>query len=129
MIAELCHVNVRTRRFDETVSFYERVLGLTASPGGSAVGRAETTWMRDQAGRALVHVNGLLPDEPEPITAAAALDHFAFRCTGLDEILSRLSGLGVAYQRRRLEHLGIVQVVVHDPNGVKIELAFDDPVS
>lgn len=54
-----------------------------------------------------------------------ALDHIAFRATGLQETMERLRRHGVAFQERRANGQALYQLFLFDPNGIKVELNFD----
>jgi len=53
-----------------------------------------------------------------------AIDHIAFRATGLAGTLEHLRALGVSFSQRRANGQALVQVFFLDPNGIKIELNF-----
>jgi len=52
------------------------------------------------------------------------VDHIAFTGTGHDELAARLDAAGVEYQRNEIPDIGLRQIFVHDPSGVRIELNF-----
>lgn len=52
------------------------------------------------------------------------MDHVAFDCDDPDEMEARLVALGIAYRRRTTLVEGITQIVLRDPNGINLELAF-----
>ena len=54
-----------------------------------------------------------------------AIDHIAFRATGLDEIIARLRAHGVEFKERRANGQALYQLFMFDPNGIKVELNFD----
>jgi len=54
-----------------------------------------------------------------------AIDHIAFRATGLRQMLEHLRSQGVAFSQRRANGQALFQLFFHDPNGIKIELNFD----
>jgi catechol 2,3-dioxygenase-like lactoylglutathione lyase family enzyme len=54
-----------------------------------------------------------------------AIDHIAFRATGLREMLEHLGREKIPFTRRRANGQALFQVFFHDPNGIKIELNFD----
>ena len=78
-----------------------------------------------QAGDAVIHVNAPLHGEP-PREAGlkSRLDHVAFDCTGPEAFAARLKGAGVAFRSSDSEAGGLRQFVLHDPNGLKVELTF-----
>jgi catechol 2,3-dioxygenase-like lactoylglutathione lyase family enzyme len=53
-----------------------------------------------------------------------ALDHIAFRATGLRQMLALLRSRGVAFTQRRANREAVYQVFLLDPNGIKVELNF-----
>jgi catechol 2,3-dioxygenase-like lactoylglutathione lyase family enzyme len=53
-----------------------------------------------------------------------ALDHIAFRATGLRAMLQHLKKEKVPFSQRRANGQALFQVFMHDPNGVKIELNY-----
>ena len=53
-----------------------------------------------------------------------ALDHIAFRATGLREMLAHLRVRGVAFTQRRANGQALFQLFLYDPNGIKVELNF-----
>jgi catechol 2,3-dioxygenase-like lactoylglutathione lyase family enzyme len=60
----------------------------------------------------------------DALHGSGVVDHFAFRCTGLVEMMEHLRRRGVAFQQRQVNDQGLYQLFLVDPNGVKIELNF-----
>jgi catechol 2,3-dioxygenase-like lactoylglutathione lyase family enzyme len=54
-----------------------------------------------------------------------ALDHIAFRATGLAATMAHLRRCGVAFSERRANGQALYQLFMVDPNGIKVELNFD----
>jgi catechol 2,3-dioxygenase-like lactoylglutathione lyase family enzyme len=54
-----------------------------------------------------------------------AIDHIAFRATGLDDTIARLRSRGVEFNERRANGQALYQLFMYDPNGIKVELNFD----
>jgi catechol 2,3-dioxygenase-like lactoylglutathione lyase family enzyme len=52
------------------------------------------------------------------------LDHIAFNGTAYEELTERLNACGVMYEQNIVPGVGVRQVFLNDPNGVKIELNF-----
>ncbi|MDY6984761.1 MAG: VOC family protein [Pseudomonadota bacterium] len=63
-----------------------------------------------------------------PVTTRAngtgALDHVAFNGSNANEMAQRLDRLGIPYHRHEVPNVGLTQLFLDDPNGVKIELNF-----
>ena len=120
------HITVRVRPDQVEVMrrFYEDVLGLQTGPRAL---RFPGIWLylNDQA---VVHVAGNLDaDAPPgaPADAGCGFDHFALRTRGLAGAKAHLDDAGIAWREVWRPELGILQLVLHDPAGVKVELTFD----
>ena len=80
----LDHVNIRTARLSELISFYTKVLGLR--PGTRPAFRFPGAWLYCGE-RAALH----LIEVPEPPEAPdPRIEHFAFRAQGLADFLAHL---------------------------------------
>ena len=62
--------------------------------------------------------------ESQATQGTGVIDHIAFRCTGLAQMLEHLTALGVQFKRRQVDDQGLYQLFLLDPNGVKVELNF-----
>lgn len=130
-IERLDHVNIHTDRLEETVRFYEQVMGMTkgAAPG---LDPDMTAWMFDAAGRALVHLGmagSILGEARKDGPAGAppgsgAVHHVAFNCQDYDAMIARLERLGVERRTNTVPEVDLKQIFIHDPNGVMLELNF-----
>jgi catechol 2,3-dioxygenase-like lactoylglutathione lyase family enzyme len=125
MIQRIGHINIRTPALDETCAFYEAVLGLRRGPALTMTDQTRNAWLYDGEGRAVIHVN--MP----PIGAASPppgsdgrLNHVAFDCRDPDAMAARLRTLGIPYRRGVTVVDGLEQIVIRDPNGINLELAF-----
>lgn len=121
-VAGVDHVTVRVHpdRVEAVRIFYEDVLGLRTGPRPL---RSPGVWLY-AGGQAVVHVSGDL-EQDAPSTAAGAFDHVAFRTCGLAAAKTRLDAAGIAWREVWRPEINILQLVLHDPAGVKIELTFD----
>ena len=54
-----------------------------------------------------------------------AIDHIAFRATGLRQMLQHLRAEDVPFSQRRANGQALFQLFFYDPNGIKIELNYD----
>jgi hypothetical protein len=54
-----------------------------------------------------------------------AIDHIAFRATGLRAMIDLLQEERIAFSRRRANGQALFQLFFYDPNGIKIELNYD----
>jgi catechol 2,3-dioxygenase-like lactoylglutathione lyase family enzyme len=127
-VNRLDHVNVQTKRLDETVRFYADVLDLRADDPPPPLDPAEVQWMFDGDGRAIFHLStpGSL-NAIEDINIGAdtgAVHHVALDCTGHDEMVDRLETLGVEHRLNHVQAIDLKQIFVRDPNGVLLELNY-----
>lgn len=58
-------------------------------------------------------------------SGTGAIDHIAFRATGLKAMLAHLRSRGIEFSERRASNQALYQLFIIDPNGVKLELNFD----
>jgi catechol 2,3-dioxygenase-like lactoylglutathione lyase family enzyme len=57
--------------------------------------------------------------------ATGAIDHIAFRATGLRATLEHLKKEKIQFSQRQANGQALIQLFFYDPNGIKIELNFD----
>jgi catechol 2,3-dioxygenase-like lactoylglutathione lyase family enzyme len=120
----LGHVNIRTVKLAETVAFYETVLGFRRGDAATMDDQLVNAWMFDPDGRACVHLNAPKDGGPVKPGDGSCLDHVAFDCEDEPGMRARLERAGIAYVRREYPAAALLQLVVRDPNGVKVELTF-----
>jgi catechol 2,3-dioxygenase-like lactoylglutathione lyase family enzyme len=128
-IIGLDHVNICTPLFEETIQFYERSLGLVRQQGASSENRLLNSWLATPQGGVVIHVNGPALGASTAAGESSRLDHFAFRCDDLEFSMLRLEAAGTPFEQRRIEARSITQLVLYDPNGIKVELTFLDEIT
>ncbi len=120
----LDHVNITTAVCEATKDFYVDIVGLTV--GDRPPFQFGGYWL--YAGEhAVIHLNDALsPGSTHPRDAhgMAALDHVAFRMTGLGATREKIEELGLKHRITVVPRNGDVQIFVDDPNGVTVELTF-----
>jgi catechol 2,3-dioxygenase-like lactoylglutathione lyase family enzyme len=131
-IERLDHVNIHTDRLEETIRFYEEVMGLTKGPA-PGLDPEMTAWMFD-GDRALIHLGkagSILGEAKKEDGAPAgapsgsgAVHHVAFNCRDYDSMIARLERLGVEHITNTVPPVDLKQIFIHDPNGVMLELNF-----
>lgn len=57
-------------------------------------------------------------------SAPGFFDHIAFSCQGLRRVIDRLVRLDIPYEVVEIPSLGQIQVFLHDPSGMGVELNF-----
>lgn len=65
-----------------------------------------------------------LGQQSDAVEGTGVIDHMAFRCTGLSEMMGHFQRLKVAFTKRQVDDQGLFQLFLFDPNGIKIELNF-----
>lgn len=129
-VSGLDHVNILTDDLETTASFYEQVLGFRRGRNPSVAAGIAGYWMHDAADQPIVHLvdrltGGSRYDAYHPGSPTNALHHVALRCKGFAETRERLDGLGLEYRVNDLQHIGLKQIFLVDPNAVNLELNFN----
>jgi len=125
MIDRIGHINIRTPLLEETLAFYEALFDLRRGPAATMADQSRNAWLYDRDGRGIIHVN--MPPDGEPVPPVGArgrMDHVAFDCRDPDAMEERLTARGIPYLRRETRVPGLTQIVLKDPNGINLELAF-----
>ncbi len=116
-IAGLDHITLNVAELEASLGFYVDVLGLRQghrppfdSPGA---------WLYS-GDRPIVHlVTG------RGGGATGAVDHIALRAEGLAAMVARLAAAGIAHEAFTVPGMGLKQIFIRDPDGVRIELTFE----
>ena len=125
----LNHINIAPppELVEVTRRFYVDVIGLREGPlPGKADFPAYWLYLGDQP---VIHLIGRPrhPPAAEPRPRDTGwIDHVAFSCSDHRAARARLDELGVHYEFKAFPQAGIVQCLLHDPVGIKIELNFMD---
>jgi len=119
----LQHINIHAADVERSKDFYVRVLGLRVGPRPlvASVGY----WLYVVA-QPVVHLVQKTTDVP-PAGGNGAIDHVAFHGIDLDSTRQVLQTAGVPFREAVIPRDRSIQLFVHDPDGIKIELNFDPP--
>jgi catechol 2,3-dioxygenase-like lactoylglutathione lyase family enzyme len=139
-IKRLEHYNIRTTKYEDTVKFYDDILGMKCKRAPMAPESTPPTWIYDDSGTAVVHLTPIDPKDPHASYAKMAqyrgvdpdaafhgsgsIDHVAFECEGYDEIRARLEANKMVFAKNDVPSFSLRQIFVRDPNGVTLELNF-----
>jgi catechol 2,3-dioxygenase-like lactoylglutathione lyase family enzyme len=93
-VGVLDHYNVSTRKLDETVHFYENVLGFTNGPRPPF--NFPGAWLYS-SGHPVLHLNDISQTEKQQRSDSGVIDHVAFGCRGFEATKRHLSGMGIQY--------------------------------
>ena len=114
------HVNIRTPDAARARDFYVRALGLRV---GDRPPFASSGYWLYLGAVPVVHLVQVDPaDAREP--GAGRLDHVAFHGVDVDATRSTLTAAGIPFREAVVPRDGTVQIFVHDPDGLKIEINF-----
>ncbi len=133
-LSHIEHFLVAADDIDATRDWYARVLGMTCGPHPDFgfpvhwmyLGAADVVHIgpsAKMAGDIQKQYLGRTSQASEQGTGA--LDHIAFRATGLRGMLEHLRKENISFRQRRANGQALFQLFFHDPNGIKIELNFD----
>jgi len=118
-VLALDHVNIAGSHelIERCRAFYVDVLGLTDGPRPSFRSRGYWLYAGD---RPVVH----LSERDGDTIGTSALDHYAFTCEGLDDMMARLREHAVPFTIDPARDSKRAQLFVDDPAGVSLELNF-----
>jgi len=133
-LQRLEHYLIQTTDMEATRDFYTRVLGFHVGPSPDFKFPVFWLYLGDQD---VIHVTGgganvsenrkkYLGQQSEAVSGSGVIDHMAFRCTGLSDMMEHLTKHGVSFTRRMVNDQGLFQLFLMDPNGVKVELNFSN---
>jgi catechol 2,3-dioxygenase-like lactoylglutathione lyase family enzyme len=133
-LSHIEHLLIASDDIDATRDWYARVLGM--QPGPHPDFGFPVHWMY-LGGADVVHIGPSARNADEiqkkylgrtsqaSAAGTGAIDHIAFRATGLREMLAHLRKENIAFSQRRANGQALFQLFFYDPNGIKIELNFD----
>jgi len=128
------HVLVVADDIDATRDWYARVLGMRSGPHPDFGFPVHWMYLGE---RDVVHIGpsaknagdiqkqylGRTSQRSEAGTGA--IDHLAFRATGLRGMLEHLQKEKIQFSQRRANGQALFQLFFYDPNGIKVELNYD----
>ena len=133
-LSHIEHLLVASDDIDATRDWYARVLGMRSGPHPDFGFPVHWMYLGE---RDVVHIGpsakaaGEIQKKYLGRTSQAnaegtgAIDHIAFRATGLLQMLQHLRAEGISFSQRRANGQALFQLFFHDPNGIKVELNYD----
>jgi catechol 2,3-dioxygenase-like lactoylglutathione lyase family enzyme len=121
-VGVLDHYNVSTRKLDETVRFYENVLGLVNGPRPPF--DFPGAWLYSE-GHPVLHLNDLSPTDKPQRPDSGVIDHIAFGSRGFEAMKQHLASKGIQFRVNQVPNSRRWQIFLDDPNNILIELNFD----
>ena len=132
-LSHIEHFLVAADDIDATRDWYARVLGMKPGPHPDFGFPVHWMYLDDvdvvhigpsARGASEIQKKYLGRTSQGEGAGTGALDHIAFRATGLRPTLEHLKNEGVPFSQRRANGQALFQLFLYDPNGVKIELNF-----
>jgi catechol 2,3-dioxygenase-like lactoylglutathione lyase family enzyme len=132
-LSRIEHFLVAADDIDGTRDWYARVLGM--KPGAHPDFGFPVHWMYVD-GVDVVHIGPSAKQAGEiqrrylgrtsqqSAQGTGAIDHIAFRASGLRAMLEHLKREKVPFSQRRANGQALFQLFLYDPNGIKIELNY-----
>jgi catechol 2,3-dioxygenase-like lactoylglutathione lyase family enzyme len=133
-LSHIEHFLVAADDIDATRDWYARVLGMRSGPHPDFgfpvhwmyIGEADVVHIGPSAKMAgAIQQQYLGRTSQATGQGTGAIDHIAFRASGLREMVSHLRNEGISFSQRRANGQALFQLFFHDPNGIKIELNFN----
>jgi len=112
------HFNISTAMPEDTIKFYCEVLGMDDGAHLRPHSESPGTWLLLNDHPAL-HIN-FVSEAVSDVTGA--IDHLAFDASGVEQFEKRLNDYGVHYNKVERPAVGLIQIFLRDPNGIKLEL-------
>ena len=132
-LSHIEHILVVADDIDATRDWYARVLGMQSGPHPDF--GFPVHWMYID-GVDIVHIGPsakvagdiqkkyLGRTSQKSDEGTGALDHIAFRATGLRGMLEHLRREKIPFTQRRANGQALFQMFLYDPNGIKVELNY-----
>ena len=131
-ISHIEHFLVAADDIDATRDWYARMLGMTSGPHPDFgfpvhwmyLGDVDVVHIGPSAKAGEIQKKYLGRTSQDTGVGTGAIDHIAFRATGLRAMLEHLRDERVLFSQRRANGQALFQLFFHDPNGIKIELNY-----
>lgn len=131
-LSHIEHFLIQTADMAATRDWYVRVLGMRVGPNPDFkfpvcwlyLGDADIVHITEGGKDVSENRKRYLGQQSDAVRGSGAVDHIAFRCTGLRDMLEHLKREKIDFQQRQVNDQALYQLFMLDPNGVKIELNF-----
>jgi catechol 2,3-dioxygenase-like lactoylglutathione lyase family enzyme len=133
-LSHIEHLLVAADDIDATRDWYARVLGMRSGPHPDFgfpvhwmyLGEVDVVHIGPSAKAAgEIQKKYLGRTSQDAGVGTGAIDHIAFRATGLRAMLEHLKKEKIHFSQRRANGQALFQLFFYDPNSIKIELNYD----
>lgn len=126
------HFLIQTGDLARTRDWYVEVLGMRVGPSPDFkfpvcwlyLGEKDVLHLTEGGANTSENRRKFLGQQSDAVKGTGVVDHVAFRCTGLPQMMEHLTRLKVPFKRRMVNDQGLFQLFLMDPNEVKVELNF-----
>jgi catechol 2,3-dioxygenase-like lactoylglutathione lyase family enzyme len=131
-LQHLEHFLIQTADMAATRDWYVKALGFTegAHPDFKFpvcwlyIGATDVIHITEGGANVSENRKRYLGQQSDAVEGTGVIDHVAFRCIGLREMMAHLASNGIAFSKRQVDDQGLFQLFLVDPNGIKVELNF-----
>ncbi|MBS0336849.1 MAG: VOC family protein [Proteobacteria bacterium] len=131
-LSHIEHFLIQTADLAKTRDWYVEVLGMQVGPSPDFkfpvcwlyLGGKDVLHLTEGGANTSENRKKYLGQQSDALKGSGVVDHVAFRCTGLSEMMEHLTRLGVPFTKRMVNDQGLFQLFLFDPNEVKVELNF-----
>lgn len=133
-LSHLEHFLIQTPDIEATRDWYVDVLGFREGPHPDFkfpvvwlyLGDKDVVHLTQGGKNVSENRKAYLGQQSDATHGSGVVDHVAFRCTGLKQIMEQLRDRKVEFRQRMVSDQGLFQLFLLDPNGVKVELNFSN---
>lgn len=133
-LSHLEHFLIQTTDISATRDWYVDVLGFREGPHPDFkfpvvwlyLGDKDVVHLTQGGKNVSENRKAYLGQQSDAVHGSGVVDHMAFRCTGLRDMMTHLQKNKVEFRKRMVSDQGLFQLFLLDPNGVKIELNFSN---
>ena len=133
-LSHLEHFLIQTADIEATRDWYVNVLGFREGPHPDFkfpvvwlyLGEQDVVHLTQGGKNVSENRKAYLGQQSDALHGSGVVDHMAFRCTGLRDMMANLQQQKIEFRKRMVSDQGLFQLFLLDPNGVKIELNFSN---
>jgi len=133
-LSHIEHFLLQTGDMEKTREWYVNVLGMRVGPSPDFkfpvfwlyLGDKDVVHVTEGGAKVSENRKRYVGQESQATQGSGAIDHLAFRATGLRDMMAHLKSLGVDFKQRQVDDQGLYQLFMFDPNGIKIELNYSN---